>query len=156
MDHSASCATPSPERNPVPLSILACAGFCLRSSKAGVNGMHPEPLRAALIHNRVSRHAGNPYDLIPAISEDATRSPATYNGLVAVEPYPVTADMWSRRVSRYPIIKSWQGTSLELLASSIRGDAHPCIAAALLDELPHHVGWMHHRRTVQVCAWTPR
>jgi hypothetical protein len=64
--------------------------------------------------------------------------------------------MWSRRVRRYPIIKSWQDTSLELLDSSIRGDADPCIASALLDELPDHVGWSHHRRIALGSTGTPR
>ena len=118
--------------------------------------MAPESPPAGLVDNRVLRHAGNPYDLILAISEDATRSSAAYDGLVAVEPYAVAADTWSRRVTRYPFIKSWQGTSLELLASSIRGDADPCIAAALLDELPDHVGWSHHRRIALDRTWTPR
>ena len=32
--------------------------------------------------NTLPRHTGNPYDLIHAISEDATRSPAAFTGLI--------------------------------------------------------------------------
>src|SRR5262245_37472271 len=86
----------------------------------------------------------SPYSRIEAISEELTRSPATFSGLLAPEPRMVSSNFWSLLKERYALIQTWQQTSARLLAESIRGDLPPTIASSLLDHLPDYFGWKHH------------
>jgi hypothetical protein len=95
------------------------------------------------------------YARIVAISEDATRSPAAFTGLLTPAPHRITAEEHATTQSRYELLRSWQRTSLELFAASVSGDLPPSIAASLLDHLPDHAGWPHHRRLPLHNAGTP-
>jgi hypothetical protein len=95
------------------------------------------------------------YGRIVAISEDATRSPAAFTGLLTPAPRPITVEEHAATQKRYHLVRSWQRTSLDLFAASVSGDLPPVIAASLLDHLPDHVGWQHHRRLQLRQAGTP-
>jgi hypothetical protein len=86
----------------------------------------------------------DPYARIYAISEEVSRSPATFSGLLASEPRIVGAESWAALEKKYDLIRSWQQTSLKLLAASIRDEIPRTIASALLDHLPDQFGWGHH------------
>jgi hypothetical protein len=88
----------------------------------------------------------DPYARIDAISEQVSGSPATFSGLLASEPRIVPPELLAAQEKKYHLIRSWQQTSLKLLAASIRGDIPRTIASALLDHLPDHFGWGHHAR----------
>jgi hypothetical protein len=86
----------------------------------------------------------DPYARIDAISEEVSRSPAAFSGLLASEPRIVGAESWAALEKKYDLIRSWQQTSLKLLAASIRDEIPRTIASALLDHLPDQFGWGHH------------
>jgi hypothetical protein len=88
----------------------------------------------------------DPYARIDAISEEVSRSSATFSGLLASEPRVICPDAWAALENKHDLIRSWQQTSLRLLAASIREDIPRTIASALLDHLPQHFGWGHHAR----------
>jgi hypothetical protein len=85
------------------------------------------------------------YARIAALSEAATRSPAAFSGLIASTPRLVPPEKWASLHSRNKILRMWHHTSLELFARSVLGEMPRTIAASLLDHLPDHVGWQHHR-----------
>jgi len=64
-------------------------------------------------------------------------------------PVEIGADEWAYFVTRNQIIRRWQRTCLNLLAASIDGEISSSIAASLLDHLPLHCGWEHHRRLLR-------
>lgn len=86
----------------------------------------------------------NAYARLAALSEEATRSPATFSGLVVSTPPLIPPGRWASLQGRHDTLRSWHRTSLELLAASVRGEMPRPIAASLLDHLPDHVGWRHH------------
>ena len=88
----------------------------------------------------------NPYARIAAISAEVTRSPASFTGLLAAQPGMVAPQARATLREKHALIQSWQRTSLELFAASVRGDLPRTLAAALLDHLPEHFGWGHHAR----------
>jgi hypothetical protein len=88
----------------------------------------------------------SPYARIDAIGEEISGSAATFSSLLAAEPRVVRPDEWAALAKKYDLIRSWQQTSLRLLAASIREEIPRTIASALLDHLPHHFGWGHHAR----------
>lgn len=89
---------------------------------------------------------GNVYARITELSEQVTRAPATFTGLVATSPHRASEEIWSATVRRNALLRSWHRTCLRLLAASVAGDMPPAVASALLDHLPDHIGWQHHRR----------
>jgi hypothetical protein len=86
----------------------------------------------------------NPYARIQAISEEATRSPASFTGLIATEPRIVSPHVQASLQTKHALLRSWQKTSLDLFAASIHGDLPRSIASSFLDHLPDHFGWAHH------------
>lgn len=92
---------------------------------------------------------------IAEISEEVTKSTASFTGLVTIAPLKLSADTWTSFQRRNEILRAWQRTCLELLAASINDDLSPVIAAALLDHLPPHFGWEHHRRLPLGAVGTP-
>jgi hypothetical protein len=86
------------------------------------------------------------YARIAALSDDAIRSPAAFSGLIASTPRLMSPERWASLQSRNKVLRLWHRTSLELLAKSVLGEVPRMIAASLLDHLPDHVGWQHHRR----------
>jgi hypothetical protein len=99
---------------------------------------------ANLARVRYSADRQNPYTHIAAISADATRSAAAFTALLAAEPHVLPAGALSGLQKKFALLRSWQQTSLDLLAASVRGDIPRAVAAALLDHLPDHFGWKHH------------
>jgi hypothetical protein len=87
----------------------------------------------------------NAYSQLAALSEEVTKSAAAFNGLIASAPYAVSAAKWQSIQRRHELLRSWHQTSLQLLGASVAGEMPRSIAAAILDHLPEHVGWHHHR-----------
>ena len=85
------------------------------------------------------------YKRIGEISDDVTRAPATYTGLIAPEPVQVSEVAWASFVHRNDLIRGWQRCCAQLVGASIDGDAAPTIASAVLDHLPVSQGLEHHR-----------
>jgi hypothetical protein len=100
----------------------------------------------SLLQTRCAASRQSPYADIKAISEEATRSPAAFTGLLAAEPQLLSAGEHAKLQMKFALLRSWQETSLDLLAASVRGDIPSTAAAALLDHLPDHFGWQHHAR----------
>lgn len=99
-----------------------------------------DPVRGAARHR-----LANPYTAIREISEEATRSCAAFTGLATPAPYRIPTKEWKSIDARNAALRAWHASSLRLLEASIRGDSHPALAVSLLDHLPPHVGWNHHR-----------
>jgi len=95
------------------------------------------------------------YRRIAEISQEATRSRATFTGLVTPAPRVADAHEWKRWESRHEILRTWQRRSMELLAASVEGDAPPDLARSFLDHLPDNIGWTHHRGLPLRCVGMP-
>jgi hypothetical protein len=108
--------------------------------KTPIIDARPEPT-----HRHSAAGDGGMYGLVAQLSHEVIRCPATFTGLLAQRPHEVGADSWARLRSHRTVLHKWQAKSLELLAASISGEAPPAVAASLLDHLPDHLGWRHHR-----------
>ena len=86
-----------------------------------------------------------PYQTIVEVSLDATRSPATFDGLVTPSRYVYPADVGQRIDRTVDELLRFQRAALDVFRASMTGDASPSIARAFLDHLPAFVGWDHHR-----------
>jgi hypothetical protein len=95
------------------------------------------------------------YARIVALSEEVSRSPATFSGLIASAPPRIPPARWASFQARHEVLRAWHRTSLELLAASVRGEMPRTVAASLLDHLPDHVGWQHHRQLPLRAVGTP-
>jgi hypothetical protein len=85
------------------------------------------------------------YEHALQLSEDVTRSPAAFTGLIAARPYSLTPREIAQAHQRYEGIASWQQRCAQLFAASVRGEYAPDLAKSLLDHLPDSAGWAHHR-----------
>ena len=66
---------------------------------------------------------GTAYAAIAELSEDATRSGATFTGLITPEPYRISAREWRAINGRNAALREWHATSLPLFDASLCGDA---------------------------------
>jgi hypothetical protein len=92
-----------------------------------------------------NRKYAAPYTAIAELSEEVTRSRAAFTGLITPEPYRIAAREWRAIQARNAALREWHATALRLFAASVRGDGPPELSNALLQHLPEHVGWRHHR-----------
>lgn len=95
------------------------------------------------------------YTRIDDISEEVTKSRASFTGLITPAPLKLSVETWASFKGRNERLRAWHSKCLELLSASIYGEISPAIAAALLDHLPPHVGWVHHRRLPLKAVGTP-
>lgn len=91
------------------------------------------------------RRQQSPYGAISDLSEDVTRSRAAFTGLITPEPYCIPVPEWRAIQARNTALREWHVTSLRLFEASVRGDGPDDIAMSLLQHLPEHFGWRHHR-----------
>ena len=91
----------------------------------------------------VSPQAADCYAFLEWQSNEVTRSLVGFTGLITPVPDNLSSAQWQSLDARYPTIKEWQSTTLELFSSSVKGLITPAIAELFLREIPPYLAAYH-------------
>ena len=98
---------------------------------------------------------GDCYSFLDAQSDEITRSPAGFTGLITPSPAEYPEALHKLVVERYEVIKEWQTITLTLFNQSLRGELDYAIAQLFLRELPDYLLRHHQNIFAEVHVNTP-